>query len=151
MTAEENEGREIVERFVEAVNKRDFDALGELLHPEFVQEIPQSGERVHGPENFLAILENYPGGIGGPQPKSHRVVIRPETRYVMTPSFRMLKVAGSGEHLAFFVKAKYPDGEWYVIHLVTLRDGRIAKDVNFFARPFEAPAWRAQWVEPMDE
>ena len=28
-----------------------------------------------------------------------------------------------------------------------LKDGKIWRDTRYFAEPFEAPEWRAQWVE----
>jgi hypothetical protein len=31
--------------------------------------------------------------------------------------------------------------------IVEFRDGQIAKQTDYFATPFEAPAWRSQWVE----
>jgi hypothetical protein len=44
-----------------------------------------------------------------------------------------------------------PDGsDWHVISIVTLRDGKIARQVAFFAPCYAVPEWRAQWVESMD-
>ncbi|MDQ3603773.1 MAG: hypothetical protein M3385_07930 [Actinomycetota bacterium] len=31
-----------------------------------------------------------------------------------------------------------------------LRDGKMWRDRWYFAEPFEAPEWRAQWVERME-
>jgi hypothetical protein len=28
-----------------------------------------------------------------------------------------------------------------------LKDGKIWRDTRYYAEPFEAPEWRAQWVE----
>jgi len=36
-----------------------------------------------------------------------------------------------------------------VIIFSTIRDGKIGRQVEFWPEPFEAPAWRAQWVEKM--
>jgi hypothetical protein len=30
------------------------------------------------------------------------------------------------------------------------RDGKVARETQYFADPFEAAAWRAQWVERID-
>jgi hypothetical protein len=30
------------------------------------------------------------------------------------------------------------------------RDGKIGRETRYYAEPFEAPAWRAQWVEPIE-
>ncbi len=56
--------REFLAQFFDAMTRRDMDALTALLHPEFVEEYPQSGERIRGPANARAIIENYPGGLG---------------------------------------------------------------------------------------
>jgi hypothetical protein len=31
--------------------------------------------------------------------------------------------------------------------IVEFRDGKIAKQTDYFANAFEAPDWRAQWVQ----
>ena len=42
----------------------------------------------------------------------------------------------------------YPNGEtWHAVSLITLRDGKISKITDYFGAPFEAPAWRAPYVE----
>ena len=46
----------------------------------------------------------------------------------------------------------YPDGKtWRVITLIELRDGKILRETSFWAEPFAAASWRAQWVEHADE
>jgi hypothetical protein len=35
--------------------------------------------------------------------------------------------------------------------IVEFRDGKIWRDTRYYAQPFEAPEWRAQWVEHMEE
>jgi hypothetical protein len=45
----------------------------------------------------------------------------------------------------------YSDGStWYVVALFELRDGLVHRETDYFAEPFEPPAWRAPFVEPMD-
>jgi hypothetical protein len=31
------------------------------------------------------------------------------------------------------------------------RDGKVMHETQYFADPFEAPAWRARWVEQMNK
>jgi hypothetical protein len=31
-----------------------------------------------------------------------------------------------------------------------LKDGKMWRDLRYYAEPFEAPEWRAQWVEHLD-
>ncbi len=111
--------------------------------------MPQSGERVRGIDNLIATLSHLPGRVA-PDIK-HAQVIGEEPRYVMTPTFNLVRVEGTGDTLTVFNRTQYPDGsDWYVISIVTLRDGKIAKHVAFFAACYEAPEWRAQWTELMD-
>ena len=55
-----HEKRRVVEQFYAAMNTNDFRAAGDWLHAEYVLEWPQSGERVRGRDNFIAINQNYP-------------------------------------------------------------------------------------------
>jgi len=54
------ESKRVVERFWAAMHANDFRAAGELLHDEYVLEWPQSGERIRGRANFVAVNEHYP-------------------------------------------------------------------------------------------
>ena len=33
--------------------------------------------------------------------------------------------------------------------IIELRDGKVARETDYYAQPFQAPEWRAQWVERM--
>lgn len=58
MSSEKN--RYILEQFWAAMNTNDFGAVGIWLHDDYVLEWPQSGERIRGRDNFVAINKNYP-------------------------------------------------------------------------------------------
>jgi ketosteroid isomerase-like protein len=53
--------RALVDRWVEAFGDTDLDSLAELMHPDFVEVYPQSGELIRGFEKFKAIVSSYPG------------------------------------------------------------------------------------------
>jgi len=36
----------------------------------------------------------------------------------------------------------------YTVSIMEFRDGKVSHETQYFADPFDAPAWRAQWVEP---
>lgn len=45
----------------------------------------------------------------------------------------------------------YPNGDGYqMIAIIELRHGKIAKTTTWYPAPFEAPAWRAPYVERYD-
>jgi hypothetical protein len=35
----------------------------------------------------------------------------------------------------------------YTVSIMEFRDGKVSHEIQYFADPFSAPAWRAQWVE----
>jgi hypothetical protein len=142
--------RAILERMMEIITGRDYGALDDILHPDFVQEIPQSGERVVGIENFRKILENLPGGGPGMVLARDAYIAGDEEHYVMTPTFTVVKIEGIGDELTSYVKARYPDGsDWYIITISSYKDGLMSKRVDFFAPFFDPPQWRAAWVEKL--
>ena len=140
--------RAVLERLIEIITNREYDALPDVLHPDFVQEIPQSGERVVGIENFRRVLENLPGEGTGLAIDRAPHIAGDEERYVMTPTFTLVKVQGIGEELTSYVKARYPDGsDWYIVTFSSYKDGKIIKRLDFFAPFFDPPEWRSAWVE----
>lgn len=140
----------ILERWIEILNTQQFDRMEEVLDPEYVQEMPQSGERVRGVENMRQVLLHYPGGWD--KAKVVRVESAEERpHYVMTATFNLVKVEGMGDMLWAYMKVRYPDGsDWYVPSFITFRMGKILKRTDFFALPFDPPSWRAPWVEHME-
>jgi hypothetical protein len=36
----------------------------------------------------------------------------------------------------------------YTVSIMEFRDGKVVHETQYFADPFEAPAWRSQWVQP---
>jgi len=144
--------REVLERFNEMVNNRELDHFDEVLTPDFVQEMPQSCERVVGIENFRKTIEMMPGASETAlQFRQGTFIEAGRPHYLMTPTFNVVKVEDAADQIASYLKAKYPDGsEWYIVSFATFRDGKIAKWVGFFAPFYESPQWRTEWVEIME-
>jgi hypothetical protein len=135
-------------RMMNIVSTGDYDALEEVLDPGFVQEIPQSGERVVGIENFRKTLQNLPGGGTSMSISDDPHIAGDQEHYVMTPTFTVVKLEGTGDELTSYVRVTYPDGsDWYIVSFSSYRDGKMTKRVDFFAPFFDPPEWRAQWVE----
>ncbi len=67
---------------------------------------------------------------------------------VIAPLFTVVRVQGRGDAGTTTLRARYPDGSvWWIVVIYELRDGRIARSTSFFAPEFEAPEWRAPFVE----
>ena len=123
----EEENRDTLKRYVQALARQDLDAIEDLLHDDYLEEYPQSGERIRGKHNWRTILDNYPG--------------RPN---IIEHSFKLSGELGVAELIAEY------DGERvYACETVELEDGKVKRVRAYFGSPFEAPQWRAQWVERM--
>ena len=139
---------EVIRRYVDAHQHHDLDALATLRAPGWVEDWPQSGERVRGHDNDAAIMRNWPGGE--PDPGDIHVV-GSEDRWVMTPSWTYERIAGSGEAWFTDAMARYPDGStWFAAGIFEVRDGQVQREKWIFGPKLDAPDWRAQWVERYD-
>lgn len=105
------------------------EAEYELRHEDYAMEMPQSGERIRGRDRMREFQEAYPTP---PTIQLRRVVVREE-----------LWVAEGVND--------YGEGKVFtVVVIIELRDGKMWRDTRYYAEPFEAPEWRAQWVERME-
>jgi hypothetical protein len=136
---------EAVRRYTEASVQADLDALEALRAPDWTCDWPQSGERVPSSAAYRRIVEHYPGGA--PRSKLTRLV-GPEDQWVVTPSNTLVRMTGSGDFWWVEWVVTYPDGHDYqVVSLIQLRDGLVHREIAYWAEPFAAPDWRAQWVD----
>lgn len=141
--------REVAIAFWQLMLARDIDAAMELIHPEYVEDYVQSGERIRGRANLRAIVENYPGGVLQSDTPPE-VVEAPRANWVMTPGYTVVKVEESGTSGTAVVRITYPDqSAWWLIILFEVRDNMIYRQTTYFAERFDPPEWRAQWVEPI--
>lgn len=137
-----NENRGIVERYLAAL-PADLDTLTSLQHPDFVEEWPQSGERIKGSENFKAIQQRYPDTTS-----ESRRLIGTEDLWTLAATFTPIRVFGAGDTFMALTLARYPDGsQYHVASVLEVRDKLVWRVTSLFAAPFDAPTWRAQWVE----
>jgi hypothetical protein len=139
--------RSIFERWTRAMSELDFEALRELIHPDYIGDWPQSGERVRGFEALRAILENYPGGTIVPIQEGSGRLMHAEEAWLMSPGYTVIPLAGGGA-ISSTHRTRYPDESvWYVVSFMTLKDGRVWRATTFFAPHYPAPEWRAHLVE----
>ena len=116
----------IAEALWAAMSAGDWDGAAALLHDDFVQEWPQSGERIVGREDALAINRNFPGGM---------------------PALTVRRIRPGGDVVAAETDLVYPDGSRFQgVSIMEIRDGKVVHETDYFSQPFAAPQWRAQWV-----
>jgi hypothetical protein len=127
---------EMAAAYEAALRSGDFGKMQELAQTyatdDFVQEWPQSGERLTK-EAGMRMAEAYEEQTG------------------TSPKFTYKRMLG-GENL-FVVEGTIDYGDGVPVSYVgvgELRDGKVAKMTEYFANPFEAPAWRADYVERME-
>jgi hypothetical protein len=99
----------------------------EIRHEDYVMEMPQSGERIRGREKMREFQEAYPNP---PTMQLRRVIVREQLWVVEIVSY-------------------YGGRIYHPVLIIELRDGKIFRDTRYYAEPFEAPEWRARWIEPM--
>ena len=119
--------REVVEQFWAAIGRNDFKAAAAFLSNEYVLEWPQSGERIRGPENFVALNEHYPAA--GPWRS------------------RVDHIVAEDNHVATDVTVTDGATTARALTFSEVRDGKIVRQTEYWPDPFEAAPWRAQWVE----
>jgi hypothetical protein len=123
--------QEIRETLRRMVTDLDPDAEYALRHEDFVADMPQSGERIRGRDNMRALQQAFP----------------PDR----TPTFRVRRITGAGGTWTVEATGDYGGQIYLVVAIFEFRDGRIARETRYYPEPFEAPEWRAQWVEPIPD
>jgi len=111
-----------------ASDDNDFETEHRIYHEDAVLEYPQSGERTRGRSNIM----NQRAG----QPNKKRFSIR--------------RIIGSGELWVTEFILTYDDKPSYTVSIMEFQGDKVARETQYFADPFPAPAFRAQWVERMD-
>jgi hypothetical protein len=71
--------------------------------------------------------------------------------YPNPPTIQPRRVVGSGDVWVVEARSDYGGQTYHVALIVEFWDGKIWRDTRYYAEPFEAPEWRAQWVERMEE
>jgi hypothetical protein len=126
---------EMAAAYETALKSGDIGQMTQLSHqygsPDFVQEWPQSGERITL-ENSIKLFESYGEQTG------------------TKPEFTYKRMIGGGD--VFVVEGTIDYGDGVPVSYVgvgEMRDGKISKMTEYFANPFPAPEWRAPFVEKM--
>jgi len=127
MTSSKQNNKQVVERFWAAMRTNDFKSAGEFLHDDYVLEWPQSGERIRGRANFVAVNENYPA----------------HGRW----EFTIQRMIAEGDEVVSDVEVTDSVITGRAITFSTVREGKIIHQAEFWPDPFEPPGWRSEWVE----
>jgi hypothetical protein len=130
---EEMDEREARHFLTELLSNLDPEEEYSVRHEDYMMEMPQSGERIRGRERMREFQRAYPTPPHGVTIRLRRVLVR-EGLWVVEGVYDY----GGGEQVLD------------VVMICELRDGKMWRDRWYFAEPFEAPEWRAEWVEQME-
>ena len=111
-----------------ASDANDFETEHRIYREDAVLDYPQSGERTRGRSN----IQNQRAS----QPNKKRFTVR--------------RIIGSGDLWVTEFILTYDGKPSYTVSMVEFTGDKVARETQYFADPFPAPASRAQWVERMD-
>jgi hypothetical protein len=111
-----------------ASDASDFETEHLIYHEDAVLDYPQSGERTRGRRNIQAQRSS--------QPNKKRFTVR--------------RIIGSGDLWVTELILTYDGKPSYTVTIMEFRGDKVARETQYFADPFPAPASRAQLVERMD-
>ena len=111
-----------------ASDANDFETEHLIYLEDAVLEYPQSGERTRGRSN----IQNQRAS----QPSKKQFSIR--------------RIVGSGDLWVTEFVLTYDGKPSYTVSIMEFEGEKVARETQYFADPFVAPAFRAQWIERMD-
>jgi ketosteroid isomerase-like protein len=111
-----------------ASDANDFETEHLIYHEDAVLDYPQSGERTRGRRNIQ--------GQRASQPSQKRFTVR--------------RIIGGGDLWVTELILSYDGKPTYTVSIMEFSGEKVARETQYFADPFVAPAFRAQWVERMD-
>lgn len=121
----EHDPAAIVTRYWRLMDAADFADAAALLADDYTCDWPQSRERIRGRENFVAVNAHYPG--------RWRIALR--------------RLIASGGDVATEVVMTSGDEAITAVSFFQVRGEKITRETDYWPEPYDAPAWRAAWVE----
>jgi hypothetical protein len=61
--------------------------------------------------------------------------------------FNVKRILGNGDLWITEYTITYQGRPAYTVSIMEFRNGKVVRETQYFADPFEAPAWRSQWVQ----
>lgn len=107
---------------------KDEVAAAEIFAEDAVLEWPQSGERIRGTRDIVAMHQASPTKV----------------------DFDIRRTIGSGDLWLTEMTIRY-DGvrPTSAVSIMEFRDGKVVRETDYFGEPFDPPAYRSAWVELM--
>jgi limonene-1,2-epoxide hydrolase len=106
----------------------DVTGASAIYADDAMLEFPQGRERIRGKANIIAFRSAYPANV----------------------TIEVHRIIGRQDLWVNELTLRYDGTPMNVVSIMEIRDGKIVHERNYYGEPWEPPAWRAQWVEPMD-
>jgi ketosteroid isomerase-like protein len=104
----------------------DAEAEHDIYADDAICDYPQSGERILGRRNLQALRSHHPGKPSG---------------------FKVRRIVGGGDLWITEYVIDYQGRPAYTVSMMEFNNDKVVHETQYFADPFEAPAWRSQWVQ----
>jgi hypothetical protein len=124
---EDHDIKAALDRHWAASDANDFEAEHQIYREDAVLEYPQSGERIRGRRNIQAARLA--------QPSRKRFTVR--------------RILGAADLWITEFVITYDARPSYTVSIMEFRDGKVARETQYFGDPLEPGPSRAQWVERM--
>jgi ketosteroid isomerase-like protein len=115
----------VIERLIACINDRHIEVMDELFQDDATMDWPQSRERVRGAANRRAIYQSFP----------------------QLPTITPHRMQSQGDLVVAEATLDYAGPTYETVFIFEFRDGKIAKETAYWSEAFDAPEWRAKWVE----
>ena len=122
---QEGEIRAALNRHWAASDANDFEGEHQIYQDDAVLEYPQSGERIRGRRQIQSSR--------AAQPNQKRFTVR--------------RIIGAGDLWVTEFVLTYDGRPSYTVSIMEFRDGKVARETQYFGDAFEPGPSRAQWVE----
>ena len=106
----------------------DAEAEHAIYDDDAICDYPQSSERIFGRVNLQALRSHHPGRPSG---------------------FQVRRILGSGNTWITEYSILYEERQAYTVSIMEFREGKVVHETQYFADPFDAPAWRSKWVQQL--
>ena len=117
--------RAALDRHWAAADANDLEEEHQIYREDAVLDYPQSGERIRGRQRIRSSR--------AAQPNRKRFTVR--------------RIIGTGDLWITELVLTYDGRPAYTVSIMELVEGKVARETQYFADPFEPGPSRTQWVE----
>src|SRR5262245_59675848 len=122
--------RAVLDEHWAALAAGDLEKEQDIYADNVVLDYPQSMESISNRGNIQALSEHQPSKPAG---------------------FKIRRIIGNGDLWITEYCTIHEGRPLPTVSIMEFHDGKVIHETQYFANPFEPPAWRDQWVERMNE